>query len=108
MKIDLTSAYAAEHMKAIQALLWVMDPELGINIIDMGLVYDIDFSNSSIVLVSMTLSSRHCPMGDSIVSATSRALKQIFPSREIEIKLVWTPEWTPERMTEEGKNQLNR
>lgn len=106
MKIDLTSPYAAESMKAMQALLWVMDPELGINIVDMGLIYGIDFSDASAVTVEMTLSSPYCPMGESITEATKRALQQIFTDRQVTITLVWEPEWTPERISEEGKKQL--
>jgi len=106
MNIDLTSPYAAENMKAMQALLYVMDPELGINVVDMGLIYNIDFSQPNTVMVEMTLSSPYCPMGESITAATHRALEQVFPTKKIQINLVWEPEWSPDRISEEGKRQL--
>ena len=107
MKIDLTSAYAGEQLKAQQALMMVIDPELGINIVDMGLLYDLDFSSANEIKVEMTLSSPYCPMGDSILTGVEKCLQKVFPDCEIIIDLVWQPAWSIDRMSDEGKEQLN-
>ena len=108
MKIDLTKPEAFEELKAVQALMLVMDPELGINIVDMGLIYHLDFTDPSCIVVTMTLSSAYCPMGDSIVQGVENTLQQQFPNKAIVINLVWEPIWTPDRISEEGKILLDR
>lgn len=107
MQIDFTDPFAAEQLRAYQALMLVMDPELGINIVDMGLIYGLDFSQLDKLLVSMTLSSPYCPMGDSILMGVEKALQQVFPDRAITIDLVWQPAWSIDKMTDEGREQLN-
>ncbi|WP_353134711.1 metal-sulfur cluster assembly factor [Pseudopedobacter sp.] len=107
MNIDFTSEYAADQFRAQQALILVMDPELGINIVDMGLVYKLDFSDPGSLQVQMTLSSPSCPMGESILLGVEKSLQQAFPKRKIEIELVWEPVWSADLMSEEGKQQLN-
>lgn len=102
----LSGRYAAEQLKAQTALLQVIDPELSINIIDLGLVYGIDFSDATKVVVTMTLSTPHCPLGDAIQGGVVHALAPCFPDREIEVDLVWEPEWNYDRITEAGKTQL--
>lgn len=106
MKIDLTKPEASDQLKAVQVLMLVMDPELGINIVDMGLIYDINLTDPSRIVVTMTLSSSYCPMGDSIVHGVEKTLQQQFPQRAIIIELVWDPIWTLDRISEEGKRLL--
>jgi len=108
MKIDLTKPEASDQLKAVQVLMLVMDPELEINIVDMGLIYDINLTDPSRIVVTMTLSSSYCPMGDSIVHGVEKTLQQQFPQRAIIIELVWDPIWTPDRISEEGKSLLER
>lgn len=106
MEIALTDQCAAEKMKAQTALMEVIDPELFVNIIDLGLVYDVDFAEAGKVTVTMTLSTPHCPLGDAITTGVSNALEGVFPDREIAVNLVWEPAWSMDNITEEGKAQL--
>lgn len=106
MEVSLSGPHAAEQLKAQTALMQVIDPELSVNIVDLGLVYDVDFSDAGKVMVTMTLSTPHCPLGDAIQSGVMNVLKNSFPDREIEINLVWEPEWNYDRISEAGKAQL--
>ena len=106
MKISLTNEFAQEEMQANLALMQVIDPELNVNIIDLGLVYGIDFSNPHNITVTMTLSTPHCPMGDAIEQGVVNVLERTFPNREIKINLVWEPEWSIDNISEAGKEQL--
>lgn len=108
MEINLTSKYAAEELKAKQTLMMVMDPELGINVQDLGLIYSLDFSNANKLIVEMTLTTPACPMAETILLGVERSLKNTFSDKEIIIQLVWDPEWNIDRMTQEGRDELNR
>lgn len=106
MKISLTNPYAQEEMRANVALMEVIDPELNINIIDMGLVYGVKFDDSKTITVKMTLSTPHCPMGDAIEQGVINVLQTAFPDREIKIALVWEPEWNIDMISDAGREQL--
>lgn len=84
----------------------VYDPEIGINIVDLGLVYDTDVSEAGDVLVTMTLTSLGCPLGPVIVQEVQGALKDLPGVGDIDVKLVWSPPWSPESMSEEAKDEL--
>jgi metal-sulfur cluster biosynthetic enzyme len=81
--------------KAIRA---VKDPELNLNIIDIGLVYDIDVDDSGDVRVQMTLTSPGCPSGAEIMEEVKRVVGDMEGVRAVEVELVWEPYWTPEKM----------
>ncbi|HEY8446767.1 MAG TPA: metal-sulfur cluster assembly factor [Thermomicrobiales bacterium] len=89
-----------------EGLKSVYDPEIGINIVDLGLVYDTEISESGDVLVTMTLTSLGCPLGPVIVQEVQNALKDLPGIGEIDVKLVWSPPWSPEMMSEEAKDEL--
>jgi metal-sulfur cluster biosynthetic enzyme len=84
----------------------VYDPEIGVNIVDLGLVYDADIAENGDVLVTMTLTSIGCPLGPVIVQEVNNALKDLPEIGETDVKLVWTPPWSPDLMTEEAKDEL--
>jgi metal-sulfur cluster biosynthetic enzyme len=84
----------------------VYDPEIGINIVDLGLVYDADIAEAGDVLVTMTLTSLGCPLGPVIVQEVNNALKDLPGIGETDVKLVWSPPWSPELMSEEAKDEL--
>jgi metal-sulfur cluster biosynthetic enzyme len=90
----------------LEGLKNVYDPEIGINIVDLGLVYDADISDSSDVLVTMTLTSLGCPLGPVIMQEVNNALKDLPGIGETDVKLVWTPPWSPENMSEDAKDEL--
>ena len=89
--------------QVLEALRSVDDPEVGINIVDLGLVYRIDRSPEHI-RVEMTMTSQACPMGDLITDNVRRAVEALVPEGVgVDIELVWDPFWTPERMSETAK-----
>ncbi|MBU1372695.1 MAG: metal-sulfur cluster assembly factor [Bacteroidetes bacterium] len=94
-------------MKVLNALSTVLDPELQVNIIDLGLVYDIIvLENSKKIEINMTLSSTHCPMGAAIVNSVENCISHHFTAYQAIVNLVWEPVWSFEQITEEGKLQL--
>ncbi len=107
MEIQLNNPYAQEQLKAQVALMQVIDPELNVNIIDLGLVYEVNFSTPQEIIVRMTLSTPHCPMGDAIEQGVLNVLRDTFPDRTPSIQLVWEPEWNFNMISEAGKEQLN-
>lgn len=95
----------AEESELIDALKQVVDPELMINIVDLGLVYDVAQDDDKVKL-EMTLTSPACPAGPQIVHQAKMALEQVEGVEEAQIQLVMTPPWTPERMTDDARDHL--
>jgi metal-sulfur cluster biosynthetic enzyme len=89
-------ALSADQAKL--ALRKVKDPELGLNIIDLGLVYDITVNERNDIHVDMTLTSPGCPAGPQIMTDVERALQALPGVGDVELNLVWSPFWTPERI----------
>lgn len=81
-----------------KALRQVKDPELGLNIVDIGLVYDIEVSEQGDALVKMTLTSPGCPSGPEILEDARVVVEQVEGINSAAVELVWEPYWTPERM----------
>jgi metal-sulfur cluster biosynthetic enzyme len=81
--------------KAIRA---VKDPELNLNIIDIGLVYDVDIDEAGDVRIRMTLTSPGCPAGTEIIDDVKRVVGDMEGVRSVDVELVWEPYWTPEKM----------
>jgi metal-sulfur cluster biosynthetic enzyme len=85
----------------------VYDPEIGINIVDLGLVYDIRVPEGTSVDVEMTLTSPGCPIGPQIIHGVQTYVKQAYPDLDaINIHIVWDPLWDPEMMSQEAKDAL--
>nr|WP_237690247.1 metal-sulfur cluster assembly factor [Nocardioides panacisoli] len=82
----------------------VVDPELGINVVDLGLVYDVHVEEHSNVTLDMTLTSAACPLTDVITDQTESALEGIV--NEVAINWVWMPPWGPDKITDDGREQL--
>nr|WP_122820970.1 metal-sulfur cluster assembly factor [Varibaculum vaginae] len=87
-----------------EALKDVIDPELGINIVDLGLVYGVEIQADGIVTLEMTLTSAACPLTDMLEEQTRWVLSSMATS--VAINWVWMPPWGPDRITEEGREQL--
>ena len=81
-----------------RALRAVKDPELGLNIMDLGLVYDVAVSDAGRVHVQMTLTSPGCPAGGEILQSVKDVAGELEGVTEVEVELVWEPYWTPEKM----------
>lgn len=96
---------ADDDIRLIEALKQVIDPELMVNIVDLGLVYSVNRDDRKIY-VEMTLTSPACPAGPQIVQQSKMALERLRDVDEAEIKLVMSPPWTPDRMTDEAKDML--
>jgi metal-sulfur cluster biosynthetic enzyme len=93
--------------KVLEAMRQVEDPELGVNVVDLGLIYGVEFEEEGRkVRLDMTLTAVACPLTDMIEGATNAALVGVDGIQEVEINWVWSPPWTPERMTEDGKMEL--
>jgi metal-sulfur cluster biosynthetic enzyme len=95
----------SDEVKLLEALKLVIDPELMINIVDLGLVYSVSQEEGQ-VHVEMTLTSPACPAGPQILQQSKMALETLEDVAEAHIKLVMSPPWTPDRMTDEARDQL--
>jgi len=94
---------------ALAGLYEVVDPEVGLNVVDMGLIYELNFDEAEKKINAlMTLSTRFCPMGESIVDGVTNNLKTNFPGYEVHVELTFNPSWNYEMISEEGRNFLNR
>lgn len=89
----------------LEALKVVVDPELGINIVDLGLVYDVDVEDD-VVKVTYTLTAMGCPVGPLIEQQMQQIVSQFPGISHVEAKMVFDPPWSPERMSEEAKLAL--
>ena len=96
--------------KIREALQQVIDPELFVNIVDLGLIYDITMEaqddGTTNVSIDMTMTSPACPAAPQLVANSKSMVSQIEGVGEVEIKIVMDPAWTPDRMTEDAKDQL--
>lgn len=84
----------------------VYDPEIGINIVDLGLVYDADIEETGDVLVTMTLTSMGCPLGPVIMQEVNNALQDLPGIGDTDVKIVWSPPWSPDAMSDDAKDEL--
>ena len=91
--------------EVLEVLHGIVDPEIGINVVDLGLVYRAERIADSID-IAMTMTARSCPLGEMILEEARAALSQHFPGLLIAVNLVWDPPWTPEMMTAQGRESL--
>ena len=89
-----------------EALYEVDNPELGINIMDLGLVYGVDVDEENNVLVTMTLTTPGCPMHDSISTGFENRVKSSDEVENVEVNIVWEPQWDPNKMSDSAKDLL--
>jgi metal-sulfur cluster biosynthetic enzyme len=88
----------------LEALRDVVDPELGVNVVDLGLVYGVTVEPDRTATIDMTLTSAACPLTDVIEDQTRDALDGLVP--DFRINWVWLPPWGPDKITEDGREQL--
>lgn len=91
--------------EVMQALKKVYDPELGVNVVDLGLIYDLNLAGER-VAVKMTLTTQGCPLHDSIARGVKTAVGALPGVKEVDVDLVWEPAWTPDRMTDAARKEL--
>ncbi|GAB03513.1 DUF59 domain-containing protein [Gordonia amarae] len=89
-----------------EAMRDVVDPELGINVVDLGLVYGLDVTDEAVAKIDMTLTSAACPLTDVIEDQARTALVGSGLCTDLEINWVWLPPWGPDKITDDGREQL--
>ncbi|RHW39872.1 metal-sulfur cluster assembly factor [Lysinibacillus yapensis] len=98
----------SEEMKEsiLGALENVIDPELGIDIVNLGLVYDVDLDEEGLATITMTLTSMGCPLGPVIVDQVNTALGELPEVKKVDVNIVWQPAWSKEMMSRYAKMAL--
>lgn len=84
----------------------VIDPELGIDIVNLGLVYDVDLDEEGKAIVTMTLTSMGCPMGPQIVGGVETELRELPEVKDVDVNIVWSPPWSKDMMSRYAKMAL--
>jgi metal-sulfur cluster biosynthetic enzyme len=97
----------SEEQPIFELLKTVMDPEVAVNIADLGLIYEVNLlEDDKQIHIVMTLSTRGCPLGDTIMQNVEVVIKANYPEYDVKVELVWEPEWTPELITKAGKEAI--
>ncbi len=86
-----------------EAMKQVEDPELGVNVVDLGLLYGVRQDDEGNVVLDMTLTSMGCPLTEQIIADSRRVLEPLDGVSTVDVNWVWDPPWSPERMTDEGR-----
>ncbi len=94
------------HDKIVAALQTVFDPEIPLNIYDLGLIYKLAISPANAVKVQMTLTAPGCPVAGSIVAEVKRKIEAIPEVPKVDVELVWDPPWTRDRLSEAARLEL--
>ena len=99
--------YVATDTDVREALRHVVDPEIGVNIVDLGLVYGIEIDGTRARIV-MTMTNPACPLLDYLKDLVNSAVKERVPDvHEVDIEIVWEPPWSPDMMSDAARQQLN-
>ena len=91
----------------IEEIRKIYDPELPVNIYELGLIYDIKVENDKSAKIKMTLTTPNCPVAESLPKMVKENINSIEEVKKVELKLVWNPPWTKDMMSEEAKLELN-
>jgi metal-sulfur cluster biosynthetic enzyme len=106
-EVDLAAAAGTTTVTeddVTEAMKDVVDPELGINVVDLGLVYGVHVEEDNSAVIDMTLTSAACPLTDVITDQTNQALEGIV--NDVHINWVWMPPWGPDKITDDGREML--
>jgi metal-sulfur cluster biosynthetic enzyme len=97
-----------DKAKLLDALRQVIDPEIGINIVDIGLIYRLDIAaDGSVLTIEMTMTSPACPMGEMMIEEIETVLREQLPeTMACKVRLVWEPPWSPAMMTERARKHF--
>ena len=102
----ITSLEPALFDSVTEGMKDVIDPELGVNIVDLGLVYDVKLDEAGACKVTMTLTSQSCPEARTIPEVMKRRLNALPGVNGTQIEIVWDPPWSPQKISEEGRKTL--
>lgn len=94
--------------KVWQALSTVIDPEVGLDIVTMGLIYKLDTAKDNVAIVEMTLTTKGCPMSGYLKDAAEKAVQQAYPDDDVIVVIVWDPPWSPAMISKEGLERVQR
>ncbi len=92
--------------RVIEALKNVYDPEIPVNVYDLGLIYEINVDDNGNVEVVMTLTSPGCPVAEMVVEMAKASIEDALPGKKVKVNLVWEPIWTPDKVRPEGREKL--
>jgi len=92
--------------RVIEALSEIFDPEIPVNIYELGLIYDVSVTSMNEVRIQMTLTTPHCPVAESLPAEVEAKTKTVDGVTDVSVELVWEPQWTPDRMTEAARLEL--
>ncbi len=101
-----TEPGGALYEAVIDALREIYDPEIPVNIYDLGLIYGVDVSPEADVMVTMTLTTPHCPVAESMPGEVELRVSSVRGVRDAEVNLVWDPPWDPAKMSDEARLEL--
>ena len=93
--------------KIIEELRKIYDPEIPVNIYELGLIYDINIDNENNVKINMTLTSPNCPVAESLPNEVKNSVKELKDVKNVDLNLVWEPPWDKSMMSESAKLELN-
>ena len=99
-------AEKAKMFDIVEKIRTISDPEIPLNVYDMGLIYKIDQHDNGDIYIEMTVTAPTCPIAGELPQQVADALTEVAGTGRIEVKIVWEPAWTPERMTDEAKEML--
>ncbi len=92
--------------KVLRALGTVLDPEIGLDVVSLGLVYDVQIDDDDNVRVSLTMTTPACPLSEQIVHDAEDAIRVLAGAPSVDVTLVWEPAWTPDRMSDAARDEL--
>ena len=101
-----TAPGGALYESVVDALREIFDPEIPVNIYDLGLIYGVDVSPEADVVVTMTLTTPHCPVAESMPAEVELRVSSVRGVRDAEVNLVWDPPWDPAKMSDEARLEL--
>lgn len=102
----MSEAVLPSQEQIIEALKVVKDPEIPVNVVDLGLVYEVDVKEGGTVDITMTLTSIGCPAQDIVKADAEIAVMRLEGVNAVNVDFVWSPPWSPAKMTEDGKRQM--
>ena len=94
------------QQEVLEALKVVRDPEIPVNVVDLGLIYKVVVAEDGVVDIDMTLTSMGCPVQDMIQADAELAAMKVEGVRRVNVEFVWSPPWSMDKMTDDGKKQM--
>ena len=93
--------------KIVSVIKKIYDPEIPVNIYDLGLIYKIEILENQKVMIKMTLTSPNCPVAEELPNSVNHNIMKLEEVKEVDLELVWDPPWTKDKMSEAAKLELN-